>query len=272
MGDKILVVDDEFEIRSMLNDVLSREGYEVILASNGEEAIALAEQEDPQAILLDIVLPVIDGIEVCKRLKAEELTLTIPVIIMTELAYSKVDVIEAGADDFLAKPFDLVEVLFRLKSVLRVRYLTDEVDRLVAYLKNCRGIPPRLSGPDMGYVLVDHPRLAPGKHLTCNLNHLLIDKKGGIMEDRRTSFRMNVDWPVKITTSEDSMEGEVKNASSTGALIHCTKPLSPEEKCLLMIELPSSPALEIQAEIVWSTAAGPDDKSRPGGMGVRFLW
>ena len=135
MGDKILVVDDEFEIRSMLNDVLSREGYEVILASNGEEAIALAEQEDPQAILLDIVLPVIDGIEVCKRLKAEELTLTIPVIIMTGLAYSKVDVIEAGADDFLAKPFDLVEVLFRLKSVLRVRYLTDEVDRLVAYIE-----------------------------------------------------------------------------------------------------------------------------------------
>jgi two-component system alkaline phosphatase synthesis response regulator PhoP len=135
MGDKILVVDDELEIRNMLKDVLGREGYEIILASNGEEAIELAEQEVPQAILLDIGLPVIDGIEVCKRLKAEELTLTIPVIMMTGLAYSKVDVIEAGADDFLAKPYDLVEVSFRLKSVLRVRYLTDEVDRLVAYIE-----------------------------------------------------------------------------------------------------------------------------------------
>jgi two-component system alkaline phosphatase synthesis response regulator PhoP len=135
MGDKILVVDDEWEIRDLLSRFLTEQGYEAILASNGEEAIEVAEKENPQAILLDIVLPVIDGIEVYKRLKAEELTLTIPVIMMTGLAYSKVDAIEAGADDFLAKPFDLVEVLFRLKSVLRVRYLTDEVDRLVAYIE-----------------------------------------------------------------------------------------------------------------------------------------
>ncbi len=92
------------------------------------------------------------------------------------------------------------------------------------------------------------------------------------MEDRRTSFRMNVDWPVKITSSEDSTEGEVKNASSTGALIHCTKPLSPEEKCLLMIEFPLGRTQEIQAEVVWSTASGADDESRSRGMGVRFLW
>ena len=92
------------------------------------------------------------------------------------------------------------------------------------------------------------------------------------MEERRTSSRTSVDWPVKITTPEDSMEGEVKNVSSTGALIHCTKPLSPEEKCLLMIEFPLGRTQEIQAEVVWSTAGDTDDEMRPHGMGVRFLW
>jgi len=92
------------------------------------------------------------------------------------------------------------------------------------------------------------------------------------MEDRRGSFRTSADWPVKITTSEDSMEGEVKNVSSTGALIHCTKPLNPNETCSLKIELPGGRTQEIQAEVVWTTPSGPHDESRPRGMGVRFLW
>jgi Tfp pilus assembly protein PilZ len=92
------------------------------------------------------------------------------------------------------------------------------------------------------------------------------------MEDRRASFRMSVDWPVKITTPEESMEGKVRNVSSTGAFIQCEKPLSAKEKCLLMIELPRFETQEIHAEVVWSTASGADDESRPRGMGVKFLW
>jgi len=93
------------------------------------------------------------------------------------------------------------------------------------------------------------------------------------MEDRRGSFRSSADWPVKITTPEESMEGEVGNVSSKGVFIQCTKPLSPKEKCLLMIELPSGRGLgEFQGEVVWSTPPGTDDELRPRGMGVRFLW
>ncbi len=69
MREKVLVVDDEFEIRDVLSNFLTEKGYEVILASNGEEAIELAEKENPHVILLDVKMPGIDGIETCSRLK-----------------------------------------------------------------------------------------------------------------------------------------------------------------------------------------------------------
>jgi len=135
MGDKILVVDDEFEIRDMLGRFLTEQGYVAILASNGEEALELAEKEDPQAILLDILMPGIDGIETCKRLKAKEETRFIPVIMATALWERYMEAIEVGADDFIAKPFNLTELSHRVKSILRVRYLTNELERAVAYIR-----------------------------------------------------------------------------------------------------------------------------------------
>ena len=122
MADKVLVVDDEFTARDILTDFLTGEGYEVILASNGEEALAKATAEDPQVILLDIGIPVIDGIEVCKRLKADGEMRFIPVIMMTGFSYRKREAVEAGADDFIRKPFDLVELSSRLKYLLRMKY------------------------------------------------------------------------------------------------------------------------------------------------------
>ena len=92
------------------------------------------------------------------------------------------------------------------------------------------------------------------------------------MEDRRASSRTSADWPVKIITSQGSTEGEVRNVSSTGAFIHCEKPLKAKEKCLLKIELPRGRVVEIQAEVVRSTPSGADGETNPRGMGVRFLW
>ena len=135
MGHKILVVDDELEIRNLLSQFLTEEGYEVILASNGEEAIELAERENPQVILLDIMMPGIDGIETCRRLKAEEKTRFIPVIMATALWDKYTEAIDAGAEDFVTKPFNLTELSHRVKSILRVRYLTNELERTVAYIR-----------------------------------------------------------------------------------------------------------------------------------------
>jgi two-component system cell cycle response regulator len=142
MANKIMVVDDELEIRDLLSKFLTEEGYEVILASAGEEAIELAKRETPHAILLDIRMPGIDGIEVCRRLKAEPKTQYIPIIMITGYDENKIDSIEAGADDFVNKPIDLVELAVRVKSILRIRYLTDELERAVAYMEELgRSLP-----------------------------------------------------------------------------------------------------------------------------------
>ena len=144
MEHKILVVDDELEIRNLLSQFLTEEGYEVILASNGEEAIELAERENPQVILLDILMPGIDGIETCKRLKAKEETRFIPVIMATALWDTYTEAIDAGAEDFVTKPFNLAELSHRVKSILRVRYLTNELERTVAYIRELGEDFPKL--------------------------------------------------------------------------------------------------------------------------------
>jgi DNA-binding response OmpR family regulator len=144
MAEKVLVVDDERQIRDLLGEFLEREGYEVFLASAGEEAIELAERKIPHAILLDVKMPGIDGIEVCKRLKAEPKTQFIPVIMITGYVDNKMVAIESGADDFVNKPIDLVELAVRVKSILRVRYLTDELERAVTYIEELgRSLPQR---------------------------------------------------------------------------------------------------------------------------------
>ncbi len=135
MADKLLVVDDEREIRDLLKKFLLAEGYEVIVASNGEEAVELAKRENPQIILLDIEMPGIDGIETCKRLKAEEKTRLIPVIMVTAFGNRDIEAYLEGAADVVNKPLEMVELAFRVKSMLRVRYLTDELERALAYIE-----------------------------------------------------------------------------------------------------------------------------------------
>lgn len=135
MANKVLVVDDESEIRDLLRTSLSAEGYEVVVASNGEEAIGLAKRENPQVILLGIEMPGIDGIETCKRLKAEEKTRLIPIIMMTTLGDRDIEAYLEGAADVVNKPFDIAELTFRVKSLLRVQHLTNETEKALAYIE-----------------------------------------------------------------------------------------------------------------------------------------
>ena len=144
MAEKILVVDDEWELRNLLAEFLTGDGYDVIQASNGEEALELAEKEEPQVILLDVKMPGIDGIEVCRRLKEEDKTRFIPIIMVTALEDRDVDAFVEGADDFVIKPFSLVELSFRVKSMLRIKYLTDDLQRSLAYIEELEKNPPNL--------------------------------------------------------------------------------------------------------------------------------
>lgn len=138
MADKILVVDDEEEIRSLLCSFLEGQGYQVILASDGNEALDLVETENAQVIILDIKLPGLNGIEVCKRLKAQEKTRSIPVIIITGFGDNKLLALDVGADDFVNKPFDMADLLIRVRSALRIRHLNDELERALAYIEELR--------------------------------------------------------------------------------------------------------------------------------------
>jgi len=146
MDHKILVVDDERPIRDLLQTFLNEEGYEVILASNGEEALELAEREQPHAILLDVKMPGIDGVETCTRLKAGEKTRLIPVIVATAFRETLLEACDAGADDFVTKPFHLAEISVRLKSIFCVRHLTNELDRATAYIAELQRNLPRQEG------------------------------------------------------------------------------------------------------------------------------
>ena len=144
MAEKILVVDDEWELRNLLTEFLTGEGYDVIQASNGEEALELAEKEEPQVILLDIEMPGIDGIEVCRRLKEEDKTRFIPVIMVTALEDRDLDAFVEGADDFVTKPFSLVELSFRVRSMLRIKHLTDDLQGSLAYIEELKKNLPDL--------------------------------------------------------------------------------------------------------------------------------
>jgi DNA-binding response OmpR family regulator len=135
MADKILVVDDEATIRELVRVFLTEEGYEVLEASSGMEAIEVARRDRPQVILLDIKMAGMDGIEVCKRLKIDERTRFIPVIMVTGFGDSKMKALEAGVDDFVNKPFEMVELSIRVKAILHTRNLTNELERTVAYLE-----------------------------------------------------------------------------------------------------------------------------------------
>ncbi|HEY1749335.1 MAG TPA: response regulator [Xanthobacteraceae bacterium] len=125
----ILIVDDNETNRDILRTRLGPQGYELIEAADGEAAIAAAREHLPDLILLDVMMPKIDGIEVCKRIKADPELPFIAIILVTAKADTK-DVVaglEAGADEYLTKPLDQAALVARVKSMLRVKDLTDRV-------------------------------------------------------------------------------------------------------------------------------------------------
>jgi len=121
MREKILIVEDEKDIVKMLEYNLKKEGFRVISASDGEDALDLAVREHPDILLLDLMLPGIAGLEVCRSLKKENKTSSIPVIMLTAKGQEsdKVVGLELGADDYITKPFSPRELIARIKAVLR---------------------------------------------------------------------------------------------------------------------------------------------------------
>jgi PAS domain S-box-containing protein len=121
---KILIVDDYPANVKLLEKNLQVAGYQTVSAADGEEALAKVRTEHPDLVLLDVMLPKIDGYEACRRLRADEATAVIPIIMITALkdTEDRIRGLESGADDFISKPFERGELLARVKNLLQIKY------------------------------------------------------------------------------------------------------------------------------------------------------
>ena len=126
---KILIVDDEKRNIKLLKGLLFSDNYKLFEACSGEEALDLVHDIHPDLILLDVMMPGINGFEVCRQIKQKEKTKTIPIVMVTALQEKeqRLKALEAGADDFLSKPVDSTELVIRVKSLLRIKSYHDEL-------------------------------------------------------------------------------------------------------------------------------------------------
>jgi len=186
MQDRILIVDDESSARAALELLLKREGFEVKCATNGESALVECAAFRPDLILLDIVMPGMDGFEVCRRIKATPEGRLTPVVLITGLSATedRIKGINAGADDFLSKPIDINELLARTRSLLRLKQYTDELENAESVLLSLaysieardpytRGHCERLAlyGADLG------------RHLGLDEDSIVALRRGGFLHD-----------------------------------------------------------------------------------------
>lgn len=130
MSQKVLVVEDEPALVDTLEYNLARQGYEVVVAMDGAAALSIARKEQPDLVILDVMLPVLDGFEVCRILRQET---NVPILMLTARVeeVDKIVGLEVGADDYLTKPFSMRELMARVKALLRrVRLIREESDNV----------------------------------------------------------------------------------------------------------------------------------------------
>jgi putative two-component system response regulator len=129
-GRTILIVDDTESSARLFERLLTRDGYRMCFARNGAEALEIVARDQPELVLMDVVMPTLDGFETCRRLKSDPATRLIPVVLVTALndRRDRIRGLEVGADDFLSKPVNEAELIARVRSLVRLKRYTDELD------------------------------------------------------------------------------------------------------------------------------------------------
>lgn len=180
---KVLLVDDEPSHRFLTREMLTNSGYEVFEAENGQIAIEIAEQENPDTILLDVMMPDIDGFETCRRLKLNEVTCNIPVIMISALGdrSNRLEGISVGAADFIVKPIDMADMLVRVEHAASAKRQLEELsadrERLAASESQRGGLLAKVA----------HDLRSPLSAMTGNLQ-LLQMVAGEKLTDEETGF------------------------------------------------------------------------------------
>ncbi len=136
MAKKILMIEDNPNLSETVSDIFETEGYEVVMAADGSEGLRKVKEDEPDLLILDIMLPDMDGIEVCRYLRADPKTARLPIIMLTARALPEEQKIgfETGADDYLAKPVDPSELLTRVKALFFFADCAQEGQKILDFI------------------------------------------------------------------------------------------------------------------------------------------
>jgi putative two-component system response regulator len=185
-GARVLVVDDDEDVRRLFTKLLGTAGYVVDAACDGPSALEAVARNLPDVILLDVVMPGIDGFAVCRHLKADSLTRLTPVVLVTGLEDRKrrLEGVEAGADDFLTKPVDSHELLARVRALVRLKRYTDDLDSATSILMALASMIESRDGCSEGHChRMANYASAIGRRLGLGDDELQVLHRGGFLHD-----------------------------------------------------------------------------------------
>jgi putative two-component system response regulator len=183
---RILIVDDEPKNIKLLEAFLLPFNYEILKAENGEDALSIVSRTEVDMVLLDVMMPLMDGFEVCRRIKDNENTRMIPVVMVTALddTDARVKAIELGADDFITKPPNRIELLARVKSLIKVKILNNTLTSLESVLFSLANTVEAKDEYTSGHTLrVSELAVELGKKMELHNNDINAIKIGGIIHD-----------------------------------------------------------------------------------------
>jgi len=186
LGARVLVVDDDERVTRFFERLLSREGYTVQVVRDGPSALAAVASACPDVVLLDVLIPGVDGFHVCRRIRQEPATRLTPVIVVTALSdrEKRIEGLKAGADDFLTKPIDTHELLARVRSLVRLKRYTDDLDSAASIIMTLAVMIEARDGHAEGHChRMANYATALGRGLGFNEDDLQALHRGGFLHD-----------------------------------------------------------------------------------------